>query len=59
MNMKTTRNYNRKPVKASTEHDLLRKIREIEMRGWQLLGYGQHSNGGWFAVMEKARKKII
>lgn len=59
MKMQTTRNYNRKPVKASTESDLLRKVRESETRGWQLLGYGQHSNGSWFGVMEKACKKVI
>ena len=59
MNVKTTRNFNRKPVKASTESDLLRKVRESEARGWVLLGYGQHSNGCWFGVMEKACKKVM
>lgn len=57
--MKTTRNYNRKPVKASTESDLLKKVRESESRGWTLKGYGQHFNGSWFGVMEKESKKII
>lgn len=56
--MKTTRKFNRKPVNASTEYDLMRKVRESELRGWVLKGYGQHSNGCWYGVMEKESKKV-
>lgn len=58
--MKTSRNFNRKPVKATTKSDLLKRIKESELRGWKLAGkIVQHTNGFWFAVMEKERRNAI
>ncbi|WP_154661534.1 hypothetical protein [Bacillus ndiopicus] len=50
--MQKVRHFNRKTVQGLTKSDLLIKVNESELRGWQVKGeIKQLSNGHWACLM--------